>query len=55
VISGTLGLGAELAPAVRIFDRATGNVLLEIPQTGGVASAVVVTGDTLVFGFGQLV
>jgi polyvinyl alcohol dehydrogenase (cytochrome) len=53
VISGTLGLGAELAPAVRIFDRATGNVLLELPQTGGVASAVVVTGATLVFGSGN--
>ena len=53
VISGTLGLGAELEPAVRFFDRATGNVLLELPQTGGVASAVVVAGDTIVFGTGN--
>ncbi|MFT3695093.1 MAG: PQQ-binding-like beta-propeller repeat protein [Kofleriaceae bacterium] len=53
VISGTLGLGADLAPAVRFFDATNGNVLFELPQTGGVASAAVVTGNQVTFGTGN--
>ncbi|HEY0253536.1 MAG TPA: PQQ-binding-like beta-propeller repeat protein [Kofleriaceae bacterium] len=53
VISGTLGLGAELAPAVRLFDGTNGNVLRELPQTGSVSSAAVISGDIIVFGTGN--
>lgn len=53
VFTGTAGLGAFLPASLRIYDKATGDVLLDLAQPGSVSSGVALVGRSMYFGTGD--
>lgn len=53
VFVGTAGLGEFLPASLRIFDKANGDVLAELFQSGSVSSGVALAGRSMYFGTGN--